>query len=153
MPTDVIRDPDGYHPVVQFSINADNKVGRLNDIIGMLEKNDVHILAMSIIDTTDSSIIRMIVDYPEEAQELFSAHQLSYVKGELIGVEMESEADLRKVTSALVQAEINIHYIYPFIMRPHDRCGLVISLEDNDLAAETLTRHQIKVLGQNDIAR
>ncbi|MEM8868350.1 MAG: acetolactate synthase [Verrucomicrobiota bacterium] len=153
MPAEVIRNPGAYHPVIQFSIHADNKVGRLNELVGLLAVHEVHIMAMSILDTTDSSIIRFIVDYPEEAQKLLIEHQFSFVQSELLAVEIASEADIKIVTSALVQAEINIHYIYPFIARPNNRSGLAISLEDNELAAETLHRHQLKIIGQGDIAR
>lgn len=153
MSTDVLRQPGGFQPVVQFSIHADNKVGRLHEIIGLLSVHEVHLVALSILDTTDSSIVRIIVDYPEEAQKLLIEHQFSFVQSELIAVELSSEAEVATVTSALVQAEINIHYIYPFLIRPHDRYALAISLEDNDLAADTLTRSQLRVIGQDDIAR
>jgi hypothetical protein len=153
MPAEVMRRPGAFRPVIQFSIHANNKVGRLNEIIGLLAVHEVHIMALSILDTTDSSIIRIVVDYPEEAQKLLIEHQFSFVQSELIAVELISEADIKQVTSALVQAEINIHYIYPFISRPNNRCALAISLEDNELAIETLGRHQLKVIGQNDIAR
>lgn len=153
MPTDVLRDPGAFQPVIQFSIHADNKVGRLHEIIGLLSVHEVHIVALSILDTTDSSIVRVIVNYPEEAQKLFIEHQFSFVQSELIAVELSSEAEIGKVTSALVQAEINIHYIYPFLVRPNGRYALAISLEDNDLAADTLTRSQLRIIGQDDIAR
>lgn len=153
MPSEVLRHPGPYRPAIQFSIHADNKVGRLNEIIGLLSVHQVHVMAISVLDTTDSSIIRVIVDYPEEAQQLLIQHQFSYVQSELIAVELNNESELKTVTSALVQAEINIHYIYPFLVRPNGRYALAISLEDNDLAAETLHRHQLKVIGQNDIAR
>ncbi|NQY32039.1 MAG: acetolactate synthase [Coraliomargarita sp.] len=153
MPSDVMRAPGGFQPVIQFSIHADNKVGRLNEIIGLLSVHEVHIMALSILDTTDSSIIRAIVDYPEEAQKLLIEHQFSYVQSELVAVELDSEADIKRVTCALVQAEINIHYTYPFISRPMGKAALAISLEDNDLAADTLARHQLRVIGQDDIAR
>ena len=52
-----------------------------------------------------------------------------------------------------MQAEINIHYIYPFLVRPNGRYALAISLEDNELASDTLSRSQLKVIGQEDIAR
>lgn len=110
-------------------------------------------MALSILDTTDSSIIRLIVDYPEEAQHLLVEHNFSYVQSGLIAVEMDDESKIKIVTSALVQAEINIHYVYPFLVRPKGRYALALSLEDNDLAAETLQRHQLRVIGQNDIAR
>ena len=153
MPNEVMRRPGAFRPVIQFSIHADNKVGRLNQIIGLFSVHEVHIMALSILDTTDSSIIRIIVDYPEEAQKLLIEHQFSFVQSELLAVELASEADIKKVTSALVQAEINIHYTYPFVARPNDRSALAISLEDNDLAAETISHHQLKIIGQDDIAR
>ena len=153
MPNEVMRRPGAFRHVIQFSIHADNKVGRLNQIIGLFSVHEVHIMALSILDTTDSSIIRIIVDYPEEAQKLLIEHQFSFVQSELLAVELASEADIKKVTSALVQAEINIHYTYPFVARPNDRSALAISLEDNDLAAETISLHQLKIIGQDDIAR
>ena len=56
-------------------------------------------MALSILDTTDSSIIRLIVDYPEEAQKLLIEHRFSYVQSELVAVELDSEADIKRVTS------------------------------------------------------
>ena len=153
MSAEVLQEPNPYRPFIQFSIHADNKVGRLNELISLLSVREVHVMALSILDTTDSSIIRLIVDYPEEAQNLLVEHNFSYVQSGLIAVEIEDESLLKAVTSALVQAEINIHYVYPFLVRPRGRYALALSLEDNELAAETLQRHQIKVIGQNDIAR
>lgn len=153
MSAEIMRDPGRFEPVVQFSIHADNKVGRLNEIIGLLGIHQVHVMAVSILDTTDSSIIRVIVDYPREAQKLLIEHQFSYVQSELIAVELKEESDLKRITCALVQAEINIHYIYPFLVRPHGRYALAISLEDNELATDTLKRSRLRVIGQNDIAR
>ncbi len=153
MTAEVMRNPGAFEPVIQFSIHADNKVGRLNEIVGLLAVHEVHIMALSILDTTDSSIIRLIVDYPREAQKLLIEHQFSYVQSELIAVELNDESEVRIVTSALVQAEINIHYIYPFLVRPNNRYALAISLEDNDLAADTIKRHKLRIIGQDDIAR
>ena len=153
MSSEVLQRPGAFHPVIQFSIHADNKVGRLNEIINLLSVHQVHIMAISILDTTDSSIIRMIVDYHDEAYQLLVEHRFSFVQSELIAVELNDESQLKIVTSALVQAEINIHYVYPFLARPKGRYALALSLEDNDLAAETLQRHQLRVIGQGDIAR
>ncbi len=153
MSAEVLRKPGAFQPVIQFSIHADNKVGRLNELVGLLSVHEVHIVALSILDTTDSSIIRIIVDYPEEAQKLLIEHQFSFVQSELIAVELTTEGEIKTVTSALVQAEINIHYVYPFLVRPNSRYALAISLEDNDLAADTLQRNQLSVIGQDDIAR
>ena len=153
MSSRILTNPDAFRPVIQLSIHATNKVGRLNEIVSLFKSHDIHIIALSILDTTDSSLIRTIVDYPEEAQFILDSNKFSFVSTEMIAIELNSEADIAKVTSALVQAEINIHYMYPFVSRPNNRSALAISLEDNDLASDTLKRHQLNVLGQNDIAR
>ncbi|MGJ3242918.1 MAG: acetolactate synthase [Opitutales bacterium] len=151
-PAEVTQHPR-FEPVVQFSVHADNKVGRLNEIIGQLAERDVHILALTTLDTTDSTIVRMVVDYPEVADGLLETEGLVFNKTEVVAAEIPSVDYLHRVTCALVQAEINIHYVYPFIFRPHEKSALVLRLEDNDLARETLGRHQIRVLSQHDIAR
>ncbi len=83
MSSRVLINPDSFRPIIQISIHADNKVGRLNEILGILKTHDIHLIGLSILDTTDSSIIRIIVDYPEEAQHLLEANKYSFVSYEL----------------------------------------------------------------------
>lgn len=142
-----------FTPVRQLSVYSENKVGRLHELTGILAANKVHILAVSSIDSTDSSIVRLIVDYIEHAIALLEENNFAHNEAEVVAVEITTEASLKKVTYALVEAEINIHYIYPFLMRPHGNSGLVLRLEDNDLAIEVLRQHQVNVLSQEDIAR
>ncbi|WP_269540754.1 acetolactate synthase [Cerasicoccus fimbriatus] len=152
MSAEILRSPgDDY--IRQFSIFADNKVGRLNDIIGLLAQHDIHILSICTVDTTDSAIIRLIPDYWESAKDLFEQHAFAYSLNEVMVVEFNSEDDIRNVTCALTQTEINIHYTYPMLMRPNGKCGLVLHLEDNDMATDILTSSGIKVLKLNDLAR
>ena len=140
-------------PIHQFSVYADNKVGRLNDLVNLLSRNDLHIVAISTLDTTDSALIRIIVDYPVQVRDLLKKNEFCFNETEVVAVELNSEAEIKHITTALLQAEVNINYIYPFILRPHGKYGLVIRLEDNDLAIDVLTRNRIKTLTQGDIAR
>ncbi len=144
---------ENYEPVRQFSIYADNKVGRLNDLVNLLSKNDLHIIAISTLDTTDSALIRIIVDYPDQVRALLKAHAFCFNETEVVAVEINSEEEIKKITTSLLQAEVNINYIYAFILRPHGKSGLVIRLEDNDFATDVLIQNQVKILTQNDIAR
>ncbi|MEX2381384.1 MAG: acetolactate synthase [Opitutales bacterium] len=139
--------------VKQFSIFAQNQVGRLADLIRLLNSHDVHVMALTILDTTDSSIIRMIVDDPDKARALFSEHDFAFTECEVLVVEIAGEGDMKHVLSALLEAEVNIHYIYSCVSRPREKCALVISLEDGEVAAQSLRNHQFKVLLQNDISR
>ena len=58
-------------PVKQFSVFTENRVGRLYDLTTLLKNHNVHVMACTILDTTDSTIIRLIVDEPVTARELF----------------------------------------------------------------------------------
>lgn len=148
-----LADSQPLVPVIQFSVFADNKVGRLNECVQCLGREDIHILAITSLDTTESTIMRIIVDYPEQAREVLQDHGYSFTETEILAVELKTATDIRTITAGLTEAEINIHYVYPFVCRPNGHSALAFSLEDNDLAAQVLQTRQIRVLTQLDIAR
>lgn len=140
-------------PVKQFSVFTENKVGRLNEVVNLLRTHDIHVMALTTMDTTDSAIIRVVVDDPDGAARLLREHGFPFNESELLVVEMANEGDLNAVLSVLLAAEINIHYIYPFIFRPRERAALALNVEDMDLAARALSDRGHSVLMQNDISR
>ena len=140
-------------PVTQFSVFTENKLGRLHEIIDLFEAQHVHVLALTTLDTTDSTILRMIVDDPDRARELLDEKEFAYTKSEVLVVEIESEEKLRGALAALVMAEINIQYVYAFIARPAGRSALAMSLEDREVAAKALSQQSFKVLNQRDLSR
>lgn len=152
MGSDITNAPD-LGAVRQFSIFVENKVGRLNELVQSLAGADVHIMALCLVDTTDSTIIRIVVDYPERAEQILDEHHFAHDDVPVVAIELQFEAQLKDVTGVLLKAEINIHYVYPFLFRPNGRYGLVVRTEAQELAASVLSRHGITVLGRNDIAR
>jgi hypothetical protein len=142
-----------HDPVKQFSVFAENRVGRLYDLTTLLKENNVHIMAITVLDTTDSSIIRVVVDDPSKARELLVSNDLPYGECNVLAVELADEAELQGVLAALLEAEINTHYVYSFIKRPLDRSALAISAEDQETAAQSLSQRGFKVLQQSDISR
>jgi hypothetical protein len=140
-------------PVKQFSVFAENRVGRLYDLAGVLKAHNVHIIALTTLDTTDSTIVRMIVDDPDKARELMINNDFPYSECDVLAVEISDESELKGVLAALFEAEINIHYIYSFIKRPEGKAALALNIEDSDVAASALTTHGFKVLTQRDISR
>ena len=140
-------------PVKQFSVFVQNRVGRLNDLTALLKTNEVHVMAITVLDTTDSSIVRLIVDDPDKARELMVNNDFPYTECEVLAVEIADESELKGVLAALFEAEINIHYVYSFIKRPEGRAGLIINVEDGDVAAQALHKRGYRVLTQRDISR
>lgn len=140
-------------PVKQFSVFAENRVGRLYDLTALLKDHNVHVMAMSVLDTTDSAIVRLIVDDPEKAREIMIGNDFPYAETEILAVEITDESDLKGVLSALLEAEINIHYLYSFLKRPEGKSALAVNAEDIDIAAQSLNRRGYRVLTQRDISR
>jgi hypothetical protein len=140
-------------PVRQFSVFAENRVGRLHQLTALFKENNVHIMAITVLDTTDSAIMRLIVDDREKARQLMIQNDFPYTECDILAVEIEDETDLRDVLAALLEAEINVHYVYSFIKRPEGRSALAVNVEDADVAAQALNQRGFKVLTQRDIAR
>jgi hypothetical protein len=145
--------PVAAEPVKQFSVFIENRVGRLHDLVGVLAKHNIHIMAMTTIDQTDTALDRMIVDDPERAREVMAANNFFFTECDVLAVEFAGEAQLGAVLSALLTVEINVHYAYAFLVRPQGRSALALSVEDYDLASSALNTRGFKVLTQRDISR
>src|SRR5215813_1243310 len=91
--------------VIQFSIFTPNRLGRLHDLIRLLNARNVHVLALMALDTTDSAIIRIVVDDPDAARDLLVHDGFPFTESYLVTVEAES-TDLTRLMSALLQAEL-----------------------------------------------
>jgi len=144
------RRPDA---VKQFSVFTPNRLGRLHDLIQLLSSHNVHILALTILDSTDTAILRFVVDDPEQARDLLKEHGFPFNESEVLVVEVEAATKLNGLMAALLEAELNINYFYSFIPHPHGKSLLALSMEDNEMAEQALTRHQFRVLRQVDISR
>jgi len=140
-------------PVRQFSVFVENRVGRLHDLVALLAKHNIHIMAMTTIDNTDSALDRIIVDDPERARELLAANSFSFTECDVLVVEFSDESKLKDILNALFVVEVNIHYAYAFLMRPKGCSALVMNVEDTDIAASSLNSRGFKVLSQRDISR
>jgi hypothetical protein len=140
-------------PVKQFSAFVENRVGRLHDLTGLLKANNVHVIAITVLDSTDSAIVRLIVDDPDKARELMVSNDFPYTECDVLAVEITDESELKGVLDALFEAEINVHYVYSFIKRPEFRTALALHVEDPDVAAQALSQRGFRVLTQTEISR
>ena len=139
--------------VVQFSVFTPNRLGRLLDLVRLLGTRGVTVLAMMVLDTTDSAIVRFVVDDPDKTRRLLDEEKFPFTESFLVVVEVASPDELTRLMSALLEAELNINYLYSFIPHPNGKSILGLSLEDNEMAEQVLKRHQFRVLRLADILR
>jgi hypothetical protein len=140
--------------VRQFSIFLQNKVGALLEIVKLLNERSIHVLALNVQDSADSSIVRIVASDPEQVQDLFALNDIPFATCDLVVVELrEGAAELGKVLAALLMAEVNIHGSYALMTRPRGRCALALHVEDNECAAAVLRSHGIPLLTQADLSR
>ena len=147
-----LRNP-GKEPIRQFVIYAEHKVGWLNDFVSMLKDENIDILAISVLDTTDSAVIRLIPNYPKDLARLLKSLSISFTERMVLAVELEKENSLQDLTKALLRAEINIHYIYSFMHQPNGKPVVAIAMEDEDTAEDVLRSYQLKILSQDELIR
>ena len=139
-------------PVIQFSIFTPNRLGRLHELTRLLTVNNVHAVALMVLDTTDSAIIRVVVDDPDRARELLVKGDFPFSESSLVAVEV-TPADLSRLMSILLEAELNINYLYSFIPQVEGKSLVGLSMEDNEVAEQALRQHQFRTLRQADISR
>ncbi len=144
------RRPDS---VKQFSVFTANRLGRLHDLTKLLGSQNVHILALTVLDTTESAILRLVVDDPERARDLFQEQGFAFTESELLVVEIDGATQLNDLMVARLEAELNVNYLYSFIPHPQGKPLLAVNMEDNEMAEQVLKQHQFRVLRQMDILR
>jgi len=140
--------------VKQFSVFLPNKVGAMLEIVKLLNAHQTHIVAMSVSESTDSAIARIIVSDPESVEQLFREHNIAYGMCEVVVVEMREVAtQLAKLFAALFMAEVNVHFTYPLLTRPRGMAALALHVDDNECASSVLIGAGFKLLSQADISR
>ncbi len=140
--------------VRQFSVFLQNKVGALLEVVKLLNENGIVVLALSIVDSSESAIGRMIVSDPERVTELFHEHDIPYSDCEMLVVQLEGgPGDLSRVLAALLMAEVNVFFSYPLLIRPRGHAVLAMHLDDNDCAGNVLRGEGFKTLSQGDLSR
>jgi len=140
--------------VKQFSVFLPNKVGAMLDVLKLLNAHDYHVMAMSVSESTDSAIARVMVSDPDGVEKLFRQNNIAFGMCEVVVVEMREVAtELSKLFATLFMGEVNVHFTYPLLMRPRGQAALALHVDDNDCAISVLTGAGFHMLSQTDISR
>src|SRR5437763_1217317 len=138
--------------VRQFNVFLANRLGALLNLVRRFETSDNHIIALTVIDSADCAIVRMVLSDPERAYEIFEQGKLPFAESDLLVVTLPDGAQpLLQICKALLQAEISIHYAYPLMIGLGGRAALALHVEDIDTAATHLQEKGFTLLSENDL--
>jgi hypothetical protein len=138
--------------LTQISVFLENRKGRLHEVCSMLGTAGVNIRALTIAETETFGVLRIIVDKPDKALELFGQNNVTANRTEVVAVEVEDRpGGLANILKALSEHDVNVEYMYGFIEKFTEKALLVFRFDDTEKAVKVLTSHGINVVTSKDI--
>lgn len=133
--------------VKQISVFLENKSGRLADVTRTLADNNINICALSIADTTDFGVLRLIVNKPEEAEKILSENEFTVSCTNVIAIGVEDKpGGLAKALDVLQQNNISIEYMYAFVGKNGNEAFVILRVENPDDAIRNLENCDISLV-------
>lgn len=133
--------------IKQISVFVENKPGRMADILEVLAKNNIDISALSIADTTDFGVLRMIVSDSELAKKVLNDAGVVVKTTDVIAVSMEDKpGGLGAIMNTINDGEITVDYMYAFAGRSENGAMVVIKVNNPDKAIELLEKAGFKTV-------
>jgi hypothetical protein len=138
--------------VRQYNVFVENRVGNLLSVVRHFDTTDIRIVSLTVVDSADCAIIRMVLSNPERAREIFERAGLPVTESDLLVVQLpDGKQPLLQICKALLGAEISIHYAYPLLIGPHGKSALALHVEDHETAVQTLARLGFVLFTENDL--
>lgn len=139
--------------VKQISVFVENKPGQLAEFTKLLEKNNIDLRALSIADTQDFGILRVIVDDSYKTVCMLKEEGYICSVTKVLAVEIpDRPGSLVKILDALGEGGVNLEYTYAFLSRKKDSAYMIFRVTDNAKAVEVLNQHGIKPICQDELA-
>src|SRR6187431_2444436 len=141
-----------YPSIRQFTVFLENRVGQLLEVVRRFEGSNVRIVALTISDSTECAVGRILLSDPKAGREVLERAGLAIVESDLIGVELpDSPQPLLQVCTALLQSEVNITQVYPLLSRPHGRPAVALMVDNIEIALDTLTSKGFSPINEDDL--
>ena len=138
--------------VKQISVFIENKPGTMGELTEVLSKNQIDMRALSLAETSDFGIARIITDDVYHAVQVLKEEDYVCSVTKVLAVAIPDEPGaLAKVIRFLGDAGVNVEYMYAFITRKKDTAYMIFRVEDNEAAIKVLTKHNVKLVCQDDL--
>ena len=138
--------------LTQISIFLENKKGRLHEVCALLGKNKINIRALTIAESEEFGILRIVVDKPEQAAKALKAAGFVANMTDIVAVEVDDRpGGLAGILNILSKSSVNVEYMYGFVEKKTDKAMLVFRFEKPDEAIRVLKKNKISVVGKKDM--
>lgn len=136
----------------QLSIFVENKPGSLMDVTSRLTEAQINIRAVATFDTPEFGILRLVVDKPTEAKGYLTERGYVVSVHEVMGVELEDKkGNLNQMLAILAKGELNINYIYSFVIREGRAPVMVFNTDDYEKATQILKEANVRIVEETDL--
>lgn len=140
--------------VEQISVFLENKAGRLAEVTRILGESGVNIRALSLADTTDFGILRLIVDQYDQARDVLKSKGFTVGKTEVVAIEVpDRPGGLSSVLAILAQAGINVEYMYAFVQHSGKNAVIIFRFDNLDEAISLLQKEGIHIYKGEEVYR
>lgn len=141
-------------PIRQIAVFLPNRTGAFVAILDLMKSNHVLVLGLSVQDSIDNTVVRLIVSDPDTVETVFIERGIPFNSTDLVVVELRDGADqMPACLRTLLNAETNIHFIYPLLTQPNGNPALALCVEDNQFGDSILSKAGFRVLRQEDLSR
>ncbi|MEE0181996.1 MAG: ACT domain-containing protein [Anaerovoracaceae bacterium] len=138
--------------IKQLSVFVENKEGKLREITDILAKAGIDIRALSIADTSEFGILRLIVRDPQKAKALLEKNGFVATINDVVGVEINDRpGGLAEIVKLFAERDINMEYMYAFLTRTENKAYLVVRVDDASEVENLLESEKIRILTPADI--
>ena len=138
----------------QVSFFLPNRLGALRRAVDLLDANDVRIAGISVLESADHAVVRLVVDRPDGAMERLAAEGHGVAVTEILGVALPPgpRFGIQRVLALLLGAEVSVTYLYGLILSDDGRPLLALKTDDLAMAERVLRRSGFHLVGQDDLA-
>ena len=138
--------------VRQFNVFLENRLGALLELVRRFETTDNRIVSLTVVDSADCAIIRIVLRDPERAREIFEQARVPVTESDLLVVQLpDTQQPLLQICKALLMAELNVHYAYPLLVGPQGNAALALHVEDIETASNILQGQGFILFTENDL--
>ena len=140
--------------IKQLTVFVQNRRGSMVSLTDILAKNDINIRALSIAETEDFGVLRMIVNNEETAEKTLADNGYLIKVTDVVGVKIgDNPGALTKALDVLDKAEINVEYLYAFMARTEKHAYVVLRVEDNNAAETALENAGFHLITEADVCK